>query len=490
MNNPFLNNAEQTSSATNGLTDAELRASAVPVTNSGTQLVSGNVNVFGSFSTSIAASATVLALQQANTPWLTMTPGGSSYVQIIGSLSASIASSAVVIALQPASLPWLTNTPGGSSFVQIIGSLNTSIASSAVVLALQPANTIWQTNTPGASSSVQVIGTVPVSLSGTQLVSGNVNVVNTARSLTGSGAVISYQGGTWVVTDTSTGFVQSLQAGIWTVQPGNTPNTVPWITNTPGGSSQVVIIGTVPVSFSSPTVNQGSTVSTVPWLVNTPGSSGYVQLIGTVPATQSGTWTVQQGSTPSTTPWLTVTPGASSSIQVIGNPAVAQSGTWTVQPGNTSNTAPWLTQTPGGSSVVVIQGTPATTLSGSANQVGIAAGVGTGWNPFACTSLVALTVVSSGACKLGSYGLMNLNSIPAYIQCFDAAQGTSVTVGTTTPTMIIPLPANSAPTNGVMANIEITCGYNFINGLKVAVTTSATGSGLVGTGLIGTMGYR
>lgn len=78
----------------------------------------------------------------------------------------------------------------------------------------------------------------------------------------------------------------------------------------------------------------------------------------------------------------------------------------------------------------------------------------------------------------GGYGtIYNPNASVAYVQVFDVATATTVTLGTTVPDMIIPIPAGSA------ANMEIVNGVNMANGIKLACTTTATGSTAPSTGL-------
>lgn len=130
----------------------------------------------------------------------------------------------------------------------------------------------------------------------------------------------------------------------------------------------------------------------------------------------------------------------------------AQNGTWTVQPGNTVNTSPWLTSnqsaTTGGYSKVkyAAQTTTVQTVKGT---------VGT----------------------LGGYVIYNPNATVAYVQLFDVATATTVTLGTTVPDMFIPIPATSG------ANVLDGTGIAFANGIKLACTTTATGLTAPGTGL-------
>jgi hypothetical protein len=121
---------------------------------------------------------------------------------------------------------------------------------------------------------------------------------------------------------------------------------------------------------------------------------------------------------------------------------VSQSGTWTLQPGNTPNTSPWLiTQNPatsGGLSIYTGSiGATATSVKSSAGQV-------YGWYIF------------------------NSNSSTVYVQIFNVASG-SVTLGTTSPTMSLGIPAGAA------ANVEFVNGIAFGTAITVAVTTARAG---------------
>ena len=83
----------------------------------------------------------------------------------------------------------------------------------------------------------------------------------------------------------------------------------------------------------------------------------------------------------------------------------------------------------------------------------------------------AVTLVFAGAAQLRAYFLDNSqNSAPSFYQFFDAAAASSVTLGTTAPAIVIPIPANTA------ANLASTDGWNFVSGICVAVTTTYNGS--------------
>ncbi len=63
------------------------------------------------------------------------------------------------------------------------------------------------------------------------------------------------------------------------------------------------------------------------------------------------------------------------------------------------------------------------------------------------------------------------------MQLFDVASATAVTLGTTSPTMTFGIPAASG------RFLEFANGINMANGIKLACTTTATGSTAPSTGL-------
>lgn len=138
----------------------------------------------------------------------------------------------------------------------------------------------------------------------------------------------------------------------------------------------------------------------------------------------------------------------------------------------------------------VAQGTPA--AAGNAWPVTLVPQTGNGWSKFSTpknNSNTALTntvvaVKSSAAGELGGYIVYNPNASVAYIQVFDVATAGGVTLGTTRPDMVIPVPASSG------ANLEFANGVNFANGIQIAATTTDSGSTALGSGLTVTMVYK
>jgi len=102
-------------------------------------------------------------------------------------------------------------------------------------------------------------------------------------------------------------------------------------------------------------------------------------------------------------------------------------------------------------------------------------GVTNGWLPILSNGLsTTVKTIKNQSGTLGGYFCYNPNaSVVAYIQFFDVA-GT-VTLGTTLPIKSIGIPAASA------GNLEWMMGVHFSNAIKVAATTTATGSTALGS---------
>jgi hypothetical protein len=93
--------------------------------------------------------------------------------------------------------------------------------------------------------------------------------------------------------------------------------------------------------------------------------------------------------------------------------------------------------------------------------------------------------VSAGAAVLNSYFCLNPNTSTTYIQIFDIS-GT-VTLGTSTPKWSIGIPAGTGnPGAGNLSQMNL----NFANAIKVAATTTATGSTAPSTALDCNFGVR
>jgi hypothetical protein len=146
---------------------------------------------------------------------------------------------------------------------------------------------------------------------------------------------------------------------------------------------------------------------------------------------------------------------------------------------------------PNASTAILTASLPAGTSNIGAFSLTPTTGSTGGYSPYFANLLVAPAggvTISAVAGKFGGYMIQNLNSTPAYLQCFDTTA--AVTLGTTVPTFVIPIPANGTPANGMAANVEFTVGINLANGLKVAATTTSTGATAVTTGLTGVILYK
>jgi len=104
------------------------------------------------------------------------------------------------------------------------------------------------------------------------------------------------------------------------------------------------------------------------------------------------------------------------------------------------------------------------------------ANVGGGYSKvkYAAQTTTVQTVKGSAG-KLHGYMIYNPNSSVSYVQLFDTAS--SVTLGTTVPDLILPIPATSG------ANLSDTIGIGFTTGIKIACTTTETGLTAPSTGL-------
>lgn len=179
---------------------------------------------------------------------------------------------------------------------------------------------------------------------------------------------------------------------------------------------------------------------------------------GTGTFTVGGTVTVQQATATNLKVDLSGTAANATAIKVDGSAVTQpvsgtvtanQGGTWTVQPGNTANTTPWLVQ-----------------------DVGQA----TGGMSFFTASLTSTKqqVKATGGTIYGITAVNNGSAL-AYIQVFNKASA-NVTVGTTAPDYVVPVPAPSSGTAGAGIREEYAKGLSFGTGITVACTTTRTGS--------------
>ena len=93
-------------------------------------------------------------------------------------------------------------------------------------------------------------------------------------------------------------------------------------------------------------------------------------------------------------------------------------------------------------------------------------------------STTVTAIKSSAGGQLIMLQCGNTNTSEEYVQVFDVATAGGVTLGTTTPTLSIPVAASN--TGGLAIS---TIGIQFANGIQVAATTTATGSSAPATAL-------
>jgi len=228
------------------------------------------------------------------------------------------------------------------------------------------------------------------------------------------------------VTQPVSGTIAATQSGTWTVQPGNTANTTAWKVD---GSAV-----TQPISAASLPLPTGAATSAKQPALGTAGTASAdvitVQGIASMTAVKVD--------------------GSGVTQPVSGTVTANQGGTWTVQPGNTANTTPWL-----------VQSVPAT--SG-----------GLGF-PFSASLTSTKQAVKASAGMLYGYEIVNNGSAECYIQVFNKTTA-NVTVGTTAPDFVIPVPAPSSGTNGAGIVHDIDKGVAFSTAITIACTTTRTGS--------------
>jgi hypothetical protein len=191
------------------------------------------------------------------------------------------------------------------------------------------------------------------------------------------------------------------QSGTWTVQPGNTPNTTPWLTtiNQGGNSATVSVGGALKVDGSASTQPVSGTVT----VQQATAANLNATVTGTVAATQSGTWTVQPGNTPNTTPWLaTINQGGNSATVTAGN-ALKVDGSAVTQP--VSGT---VTANAGTGSFTVAQATAAnlnaTVVQATAANLNATVVQGTAAN-------LNATVVGAGTAGTPSGGVVSVQGV-------------------------------------------------------------------------------
>lgn len=286
--------------------------------------------------------------------------------------------------------------------------------------------------------------------------SGTVNVRISAESApTNAGATI--QLGNAIPSGTNS---------IGTMQPGNTPNTVPWLfTPNDGTNSQLFLADNVDNIAPSATANK-------PAVTNR----------NFVYGSSAAVWERQRRieNTMSTTGQGVAAAGMVAQFDDVSPTPITENQFGPARFSANRNLYFTIRDAAGNERGVNV--TAGNALQVEANLNPTASG---GWTPYFANAITTTVAPTAAAGKFGGYMLINLNSSPAYLQVFDTTG--AVTLGTTPPTFVIPIPANATPANGVAANVELTNGIIIVNGIKCAATTTSNGATTVTTGLSGTL---
>lgn len=96
---------------------------------------------------------------------------------------------------------------------------------------------------------------------------------------------------------------------------------------------------------------------------------------------------------------------------------------------------------------------------------------------------IGLAVVKATSGRLLGYRIFNPNTSPAYVQVFNAATTGAVTLGTTVPLEVYPIPA------GATLDGQVDFSYSYTAGIVIAATTTPTGNTAVTTGLMTSLRY-
>lgn len=471
-----------------------------------------NASIQGTPNVAFAAGATVTA-NQGTSPWLVNAsiignPGVNASIQGTVPVSGNVGLGAntTLTAFQGGS-PWGVNasiigTPGVNASIQgsvgVVGTFwqATQPVSGNITVTvtgdLPVSGTFWQANQAVTAS---IAGQVPVtaSIAGIVTVAGNFSVSSspTVTALQGNAPWLANASVAGLAFDGSGNLLTNLAGNVSIGTPTVNQGTSPWVVNaTQAGAWTVaahnvsiagnITLGSLNINNLGPGANIGNVVvslganATLGFPVNIITAINQpvtASLVGTpnVALAASSTITAYQGASP----WI-VNASIQGTVPVSGIPGTG--ATLTAYQG----APPWTAN-------VSVQGTPSVNQGTNPWVSTLTPGTG-GWSSYASAGISSLVSISHTAGEFGGYMLMNLNSAPAYLQVFDATG--NVTLGLTVPNIIIPLPNNSTAANGLAANMELANGAQLANGLKAAVTTTATGASIVATALAGTIWYH
>jgi hypothetical protein len=487
-----------------GLTDAQLRATALPV--------SGTVGVSGTVTTTISGSVAVTGTFWQATQPVSGTVGVSGSVAVTGPLTdAQIRATALPVS------GTVTANAGTGTFA-VSGPLTDTQLRASVL--------------PVSLTSTTITGTVAATQSGAWNVT---NISGTVSLPTGAATETTLAALNAKVTAVNTGAVTisaALPAGTNNIgdvdvltlpvafNSGVTSATTQRVTlatdvalptgaNVIGGVTQsgtwnIGTVTTLPALPANQSVNNAQIAGVATATGNGVVGTG-VQRVAiasdntafSVNALQSGTWNI--GS-------ITTLPALSAGAAVIG--AVTQSSTWTVQPGNTANTTPWLFRPSDGTNNVAVKAastaavaadpalvvavSPNNTLPANITQLnGVARLAGNGVTgtgsprvtiasdntPFTVNTTPTTptasiinsaattnaTSIKASAGTLYSIAVSNVGAAAAFVKLYNLT--TAPTVGTSTIALTIPVAAS-----GVVTIPFGSQGMRFGTGIALAIT--------------------
>jgi len=147
---------------------------------------------------------------------------------------------------------------------------------------------------------------------------------------------------------------------------------------------------------------------------------------------------------------------------------------------------------PSGTNIIGKVGIDQTTI-GTTNAVTPVPASNSGWSFFYVAGGISSTKqqIKSSAGTFGGYVMLyNPNTAVTFIQVFNKASA-SVTVGSTAPDFVIPLPGiASASATGSAANAEVVMGVAMSTGITIAATTTETGSSAPANNIFATFLYK
>lgn len=366
----------------------------------------------------------------------------------------------------------------------------------------------WNVNVSGSTNLTlgagsAAIGTVQAQQLGTWQtnISGSTNVGITG-TVTATGTVQAQQSGTWQVNVSGSTNVQVVGTGTFATQSTLQTGTAV-IGSISGIGSSVNVSGSTNLILGVGTAEIGS-ISRIGSSVNVSGSTNLVlgagtAAIGTVQAQQLGVW--QTNISGSTNVGITGTVQAqqagiwqtnisgSTNVGVNGTVQAQQNGNWQVFTSGSTNLSgtmqsqqlgTWQVNVSGSTNLVLGAGTAAI---GKVVTEGSATGVGCSIDQRTELRNVAVAVKGSAG-RVYGYHIFNPNTVDSFVKLYDVAQG-SVTVGSTTSTALLWIPAGGALDTGAGLTIPLTFG----TAITIAATTNITGGGNPTLGLVSNIYY-